>query len=145
VDMEFEMVPRLGAFTARRFPGRDLQLLGRQPNRSLHLKLLVLGAVDKIGTELFQVPHVRAGQSDPNLVQLGCGDLGPGGIILFLPLIFGDVTHPEESCSCRTLDETEVTLIRPVMWVWCKLEYSLHRGIQGSTVYSSGSGAGVAV
>jgi len=93
VNLEFVTVPSLGTFTTRRLTSSDFEDFGRETHRTLDAQLLVLGTVDEIGREFFQVLDVAARQRDANLVDLGSGD-GAGCIVGFL--VLGDVTHSKQ-------------------------------------------------
>ena len=47
-------IPSLTTFTARRFPCRDLQVLGRQSDGSLGAEILGLCALDELGADLLK-------------------------------------------------------------------------------------------
>jgi len=90
VDFEFVTIPCFGSLTARSLTGSDLQNFRGETDRSLDTQLLVLGAIDQIAGELFQVPDIAAGQGNPDLVDFGSRD-STRCIVLFFS--FGDVTH----------------------------------------------------
>jgi len=69
VDPHLELVPGLGALSARSLPGGDSQHLGGHPHGSLHLELLVLGAPDEVAADLLQRLDVPGGQSDSDAVD----------------------------------------------------------------------------
>jgi len=91
VHLEFETIPGLRTFTARRFTCSDLQDLGRQADRTFNTKLLVLGSVDKIRREFLQVPDVATRQSDTDFVDFCAGHWSTSSIVFFFTL--SDVTH----------------------------------------------------
>jgi hypothetical protein len=51
VDPHLEEIPRLRTFTTRRLPRADSQVLGGQAHWALHTEVLVLGAIDQLGTD----------------------------------------------------------------------------------------------
>lgn len=69
VDPHLELVPGLGALSARCLSGGDSQHLGGHPHGSLHLELLVLGAPDEVAADLLQRLDVPGGQSNSDAVD----------------------------------------------------------------------------
>ena len=69
VDPHLELVPGLGALSARSLPGSDSQHLSGHPHGSLHLELLVLGAPNEVAADLLQRLDVPGGQSDSDAVD----------------------------------------------------------------------------
>jgi len=90
VNLEFVTVPSLRTFTTRCFASGDLEDLGRKTDGPLDTKLLVLGAVDEVCREFFQVSDVAAREGDTDLVDFSGGDCA-GCVVCFL--VLGDVTH----------------------------------------------------
>ncbi len=52
VDAHLEPVPGVGALTARRLAHRHAEGPGRHADRALHLKVLLLGALDQVRADL---------------------------------------------------------------------------------------------
>jgi len=69
MDPHLEPVPGLGTLTARGLPGGDLQGLGGHPHWSLHLQLLLLGALDEVSADLLQGLDGPRGECDPDAVD----------------------------------------------------------------------------
>jgi hypothetical protein len=69
VDAHLEAVPGLGTVTARRLTGGDTENLGGETDGSLNLELLILGALDKVRTDLLQVLDVTRSQGDADTVD----------------------------------------------------------------------------
>jgi hypothetical protein len=69
VDSHLVLVKGLGTVTTRGLTGGDTENLGRETNGTLNLELLVLGTLDKIAGDLFEVLDVARGQSDTDTVD----------------------------------------------------------------------------
>lgn len=70
MNSHLESIPGLATLTARRFPRRDLEMLCRQANGTLHPEVLRLGAVDELRADFLEGFDVAAGESDANLMYL---------------------------------------------------------------------------
>lgn len=70
VDAHLEAVPGLGTLTARGLAGSDSQALGRQADRALGAKVLVLSTVDDLGADLLEDLDLARGEGDADLVAL---------------------------------------------------------------------------
>jgi len=70
VDAQLELVPGLGALSARGLTGGDPQGLGGHPHGALHLEVLLLGAPDELGAHLLERGDVPGGEGDPDPVDL---------------------------------------------------------------------------
>ena len=68
-------IPGLGALTARRLAGRDLQVLGGHADRALDTQLLALRTVNQLLADLLQGSDLAAGQGNADLVDLGLVEL----------------------------------------------------------------------
>ena len=71
VNAHLKGIPSLGALTARRLAGGDLEDLCGQADGALYAQVLVLGAVDELLADLFERFDVAGGQGDADLVDLG--------------------------------------------------------------------------
>lgn len=91
VNLELVAVPGLGTFTTRSLTSGDLENLGGQTDGSLDTELLVLGTVDEVVRELFQVLDIAARQRDTDFVDFSGGHGGTGSIVFFFS--FSDVAH----------------------------------------------------
>merc|ERR1719266_1777984 len=69
VDPHLELVPGLTTLSARSLTGGDSQGLGRHPDGSLHLQLLVFGSLDEVTADFLQRLHVTGSQGDPDTVD----------------------------------------------------------------------------
>ena len=64
-------IPGLGALTARRLAGGDLEVLGGQAHGALDAQVLVLGAVDELLADFLEGLDVARGEGYADLVDLG--------------------------------------------------------------------------
>lgn len=64
------LVPGLGALTARRLTGDNVQGLGGQTDRALDLERLGAGTVDELRADLLQRGDLAGGEGDADLVDL---------------------------------------------------------------------------
>ncbi len=69
VDAHLEVVPGLGALTARSLAGGDSKDLGRHSDRALDSELLILGALDQVRAHLLQAFDISAGQGDADAMD----------------------------------------------------------------------------
>lgn len=70
MDAHLVRVPRLGTLTTGRLPGRDIQPLGREPNRALDRQGLALGALNELAADLLERLDLAGGQGDADLMLL---------------------------------------------------------------------------
>lgn len=80
-------IPSLTALTARRLARGNLQILRRQPHRSLHAQLLGFGAIDKFAADFLQSGDFAGGEGDADFVDFGLLQLG--GLLGVLERHFG--------------------------------------------------------
>merc|ERR1711872_65125 len=71
VDAHLESIPSLGSFTTRRFTRGDPQRFGRHSHRPLNLQILILGALDQIGADLFETLDVPGRERDSDAMDGG--------------------------------------------------------------------------
>lgn len=71
VDAHLKGIPGLGALTARRLAGGDLEVLGGQAHGALDAQVLVLGAVDELLADFLEGLDVARGEGYADLVDLG--------------------------------------------------------------------------
>lgn len=64
-------IPRFTALTTWRLARADLQILRRQPDRSLHAEVLGLRALDQFGADFLQGGDFAGGQGDADFVDFG--------------------------------------------------------------------------
>ncbi|KAG1080411.1 hypothetical protein G6F42_023365 [Rhizopus arrhizus] len=69
VNSHLETIEGLGTVTTRRLTGGDTENLGGETNGTLNLKLLILGTLDKITGNLFEVLDVARSQSDTDTMD----------------------------------------------------------------------------
>jgi len=91
VDFEFVTIPGFRTLSARGFAGGDLQDLRREPDGPLDTKVLVIGPVDEVCREFFEVLDISRRQGDPDFMDLGWWKGSAGGIVFLISL--SDVTH----------------------------------------------------
>jgi len=91
MDFKLIAIPSLRTFTTRSLTGSNLQNLGGETDGAFNTELLVLGSVNEIGGELFQVSDITAGERDPDFVNFCTRHWSTGGVVFFFAL--SDVTH----------------------------------------------------
>ena len=69
VDAHLIGIPSLTPLTARCFPRRDLQALGREADGALDAEVLALGPLDELLAHLFQTLYLARCQGDADLVD----------------------------------------------------------------------------
>jgi hypothetical protein len=69
VDIHFECIPSVSTFTRGSLTRGDTQGLGGHANRTLNMQFLVNDTLLQVGTDLLQVGHVAASQSDADAVN----------------------------------------------------------------------------
>lgn len=69
VDSHLEAIKSLGTVTTRRLTGGNTKNLGRETDGTLDLELLILGTLDEIRRDLFQVLDVARSQGDTDTVD----------------------------------------------------------------------------
>jgi len=69
VNSHLETIEGLGTVTTRRLTGGDTENLGRKTDGTLNLELLILGTLDKIRRDLFQVLDIARSQGDTDTVD----------------------------------------------------------------------------
>lgn len=70
MDAHLILVPGLGALTARRLAGDDVQGLGRETDGALDLQGLGAGTVDQLLAHLLERGDLAGGERDTDLVDL---------------------------------------------------------------------------
>jgi len=91
MDFKLVAIPSLRTFTTRSLTGSNLQNLGGETDGAFNTELLVLGSVNEIGGELFQVSDITAGERDPDFVNFCTRHWSTSGVVFFFTL--SDVTH----------------------------------------------------
>lgn len=70
VNAQLVHVPGLATLTARRLAGRDLEVLGRQPDGALDREVLGPRTLDQLGADTLQRLNLAARQGDADAVRL---------------------------------------------------------------------------
>jgi hypothetical protein len=69
VDLHLEHIPSLGTLTIRCLTGGNLEVLGRQANRSLDAEVLALGTINELGADLLEGLAVARSEGNSDLVD----------------------------------------------------------------------------